>query len=131
MDTNKDPLRDVRGIARGVLIGAAIWGIIGLASCQAFGQTTDITGKHYAAGCDRQWCWPSFTLTRQTIMTTVGNPAESHPSGRAYAWTLVSSGPVCRIIMPEHLPHRAEQNGYTMDGLEAHEAWHCMGHDHD
>lgn len=131
MENNQDPLREVRGIARGVLIGAAIWGIIGLASCQALANTTDITGRSYPAGCDLQWCWPDFTLTRQTLLTIVGNPAESHPSHEAFAYALPKSGPICRIILPEHLSHDAEQMDYTMDGLEAHEAWHCMGNNHD
>lgn len=111
---------------------AALTGCAGSAGTtqQAPDQPEYITGKTCAAGCDKDWCWPAFTLTRPTIVRRVTRPASSHPGGRAYAYALPYSGPVCQIILPTHLGYAAQLSGYTLPGLECHEAWHCMGNNH-
>lgn len=79
----------------------------------------------YEAGCDDNWCWPRYTLTRPTMDVYLDDVQYVCGRGK-YACAIVTSGPICRRVLPNVAPE-----GTTMLELEAHEGWHCMGHHHE
>lgn len=104
------------GVALLIMLAVALL----LASCSLARAQT------FTAGCDQNWCWPTYTLTRPTLDVYLPKKELEKVCGRGnYACAIVGSGPVCRRVLPNY------QTPESLEKLLAHEGYHCEGANHD
>lgn len=87
---------------------------------------------HIPADCDPNgWCWPAFTLDRPVIERRLAPDDLAKVCGDGnFACVLDKSGPVCQLILPQHLGFAAASEGWTPLLLRHHELAHCAGYHH-
>jgi len=88
-----------------------------------------VGGQAVERGCGPDgWCWSPCTVPEGWRIRRVKDVGALLP-GQHGEIGVALRGPRV-ILLPEHLPERAQKRGWTMDTLRAHELAHACWQDH-